>query len=154
MNITESCMKNLRQKTIKRYLKEGEDAIPIVNYDDYYITSFGRVFSSKITFEYTTLENIDYGCIVWKELKPFYCHQYKSVSLSKKGVGKKNFYIHKLVYENFYGPYNTYWWKIYFKNGDVSNCSRDNLGLRFKFKSQKKIEQYKKQQRILQVLDA
>ena len=85
------------------------------------------------------LENIDYGCIVWKELKPFYCHQYKSVSLSKKGVGKKNFYIHKLVYENFYGPYNTYWWKIYFKNGDVSNCSRDNLGLRFKFKRQKKI---------------
>ena len=93
MNITESCMKSLREKTIKRYLKEDENAISIVNYEDYYVTSLGRVFSSKITFEYTTLENIDYGCIVWKELKPFYCHQYKSVSLSKKGVGKKNFYI-------------------------------------------------------------
>lgn len=145
-------MRSLRDKTIKRYLKEDEVAIPIAGYEDYYITSLGRVFSSKTTFEYETLERIPYGCIVWKELKPFFCHQYFSISLSKKGSGKKNFYLHKLVYENFYGSYDTAYWKIYFRDGNVENCSKDNLGLRFRYKSKKKLEEYQRQQRILQVL--
>lgn len=37
---------------------------------DYYITSTGRVFSSKTKFEYQTLDKVNYGCIAWKELKP------------------------------------------------------------------------------------
>lgn len=152
MNKTENCLRALRQKTIIKYLDEGEKAVPITGYEDYFATTKGRIFSSKINFSYKTLENEEYVCIVWKELKPYNCHQYKAVSLSKKGVGKKNFYVHKLVYESFYGFYDTTWWKIYFRDMNTHNCVARNLGLRFRYKSKKKLEEYQRQQRILQVL--
>lgn len=41
--------------TISKYLNEGEKAAPVLGFDDYYITSTGRVFSSKTKFEYQTL---------------------------------------------------------------------------------------------------
>lgn len=152
MNRIKNNLKNLKEQTIKGYLYEEEIAVPVINNDDYYVTSYGRVFSAKIRFTYTTLRNVDYCCIVWKELKPFYCHQYFSVSLSKKGSGKKNIYLHKLVYESFYGEYDTHWFKICFRDGDVGNCNKDNLALKFKYKSKKKLEEYQRQQRILQIL--
>ena len=85
MSITESNWKNLMKDTIKDYLFIGEDAVPVTNFDDYYITSFGRVFSSKKRFEHQTLDKIDYGSVVWKELKVFYTHRYKTVTLVQNG---------------------------------------------------------------------
>ena len=154
LKLTDSSLKSLKAQSIKKYLLEDEIAIPIINFDDYYITSSGRVFSSKIVISYTTLEKIEYCHIAWKELRPFYCHQYKSISLSQKG-GKKNFYLHKLVYEAFYGKYDTSWWRIGFKDGNVENCDKDNLKLVFRYSksNKRKIREYEKQQRILQILE-
>lgn len=152
MNTTENCWKSLRKDTISKYLNEGEKAAPVLGFDDYYITSTGRVFSSKTKFEYQTLDKIDYGCIVWKELKPFYTHRYKTVTLIAKGK-RKNIPIHKLVFEAFNGSYNEYFFKIVFKDKNPENCSINNLKLEFKNKSKKTLEKYRRQQRLYEVLE-
>ena len=152
MSITESSWKSLKRETINRYLKEGEEATEIINYEDYYITSFGRVFSSKTKFTYETLDKIDYGCIVWKELKPFYTGRYKTVTLVSKG-NRKNILIHKLVYEAFLGSYSKHYFKIVFKDGDPENCNVNNLRLEFKNKSKRTLENYQRQQRLQELLN-
>lgn len=151
MSITESCWKNLKKATISRYLKEGEKAVPVINFDDYYVTSFGRVFSSKTKFDYQTLDKIDYGCIVWKELKPFYTHRYKTVTLIQDKK-RKNIPVHKLVYEAFLGSYNQHYFKIVFKDDNPENCNVNNLRLEFRNKSKKTLENYQRQQRLLELL--
>lgn len=90
MNTTENCWKNLMKDTISKYLNEGEKAAPVLGFDDYYVTSTGRVFSSKTKFEYQTLDKVNYGCIAWKELKPTIVRGYKTVNLSNRNV-RKNF---------------------------------------------------------------
>ena len=151
MSITESNWKNLMKDTIKDYLFIGEDAVPVINFDDYYITSFGRVFSSKKRFEHQTLDKIDYGSVVWKELKVFYTHRYKTVTLVQNGK-RKNIPVHKLVYEGFFGAYNTRFFKIVFKDNNPENCRKSNLRLEFRNKSQKTLKEYERQQRLYELL--
>ena len=151
MSITENNWKNLMKDTIKDYLFIGEDAVPVTNFDDYYITSFGRVFSSKKRFEHQTLDKIDYGSVVWKELKVFYTHRYKTVTLVQNGK-RKNIPVHKLVYEGFFGAYNPRFFKIVFKDNNPENCRRSNLRLEFRNKSQKTLKEYERQQRLYELL--
>ena len=150
--LTKNCWMSLKQDTIKKQLQEGEKAVTVLGYEDYYVTNFGRVFSAKKKFTHETLNNVVYGCVAWKELKPFYTHRYKTVTLVKKGK-KKNVYIHTLVYEQFKGVYDKHYFKVVFKNKDMEDCNIDNLELEFKNKSKRNIENYKKQQSILDALN-
>lgn len=142
-----NCWKNLKSSTINNYLNEGEKAVPVFGYEDYFITSHGRVFSAKKTFTHETLDKELYGCVVWKELKPFYTHRYKTVTLIAKGK-RKNIPIHKLVFEGFQGHYDTSFFKIVFKDKNPENCKNSNLRLEFKNKSQETLERYQKRQRL------
>lgn len=148
MSITESCWKNLKKDTIKKYLQEGEKATPVLGFEDYYITSTGRIFSSKCKFSYQTLERVDYGCIVWKELKPYLVRGYPTVTLTgnkKRG----NFYIHELVFVNFFGEYDKHYFKIVHINRKKQDNRLENLKLEFRNKSQKNIDKYVLQNKIL-----
>lgn len=152
MKQTKNCWKLLKIETINKYLIEGEKVTPVLGYEDYFITSLGRVFSAKKTFTHETLDKEMYGCIVWKELKPFYTHRYKTVTLIGNGK-RKNIPIHKLVYEGFFGHYDTKFFKIVYKDKDPENCRASNLRLEFKNKSQKTLEKYQRQRRLYEALE-
>ena len=152
MKTINNSWKNLEKVTIKKYLKDNEVAEPILDYDDYFVTNFGRVFSAKKKFTHETLKKEMYGCIVWKELKPFYTHRYKTVSLVKDGK-KKNIPVHILVYEQFWGAYDKHYFKIVFMDKNTENCNKNNLRLEFKNKSKKTLEKYKKQKQMIELLD-
>ena len=153
MEKTKNYWKQFKMETIDSYSKEGEKIVHILGHDDYYVTSHGRVFSSKKTFTHETLNKEMYGCIVWKELKPFYTHRYKTVTLVSEGK-RKNIPIHKLVFEGFQGKYDTSFFKIVFKDKNPENCRISNLRLEFKNKSKKTLEKYQRQRRLHEVLFA
>lgn len=135
-----------------KFLKYGEEVKPVLDWDGYYVSNLGRVFSAKKKVNYKLLDGNNYGAVIWRELKPFYMGKYKAVTLVEKGKKRKNVLIHKLVYEGFNGKFDTHYFKIIYKNGDTENCTLDNLRLDFKNKSRANILQYKKQQAILQQL--
>ena len=137
---------------LKNLLYYGEIVKPIMDWDGYYVTNLGRVFSAKKRVEYKTLNGMNYECIVWKELKPFYTHRYKTVTLVDKGKKRKNIYVHKLIYENFVGAYDTHYFKIVYKDLDTENCILDNLKLDFINKSRANLLKYTKQKHILDTL--
>ena len=85
---------------LKNLLYYGETVKPVQGFSNYWISNLGRVFSSKKRVQYKTLNGMSYECIIWKELKPFYTHRYKTVTLTDKGGKRKNIYVHKLIYEN------------------------------------------------------
>lgn len=148
MNTTENCWKNLMKDTISKYLNEGEKAAPVLGFDDYYITSTGRVFSSKTKFEYQTLDKVNYGCIAWKELKPTIVRGYKTVNLSNRNVRKK-FYIHELVWITFMGDYVKHYFKIKHINKNKLDNRLNNLALEFRKKDKKFIDKYVYQSKLL-----
>lgn len=65
---------------------------------------------------------------------------------------RKNIPVHKLVYEGFFGAYNTRFFKIVFKDNNPENCRRSNLRLEFRNKSQKTLKEYERQQRLYELL--
>lgn len=140
---------------LKRLLYYGETVRPIAEteFEGYFVTNLGRVFSSKKQVNYITLNGIEYNCIVWKELKPFYTHQYKTVTLVSKGKKRKNVYIHKLIYESFIGKFDTHYFKIVYKDKDTENCTLDNLKLDFRNKSRANLLKYTKQKHLLEALE-
>lgn len=137
---------------LDKFLYYGEIVKPILDWDNYWVTNLGRVFSSKKKVEYKTLNGNNYSCIVWRELKPFYTGKYKTVTLVEKGKKRKNILIHKLVYEAFNGKYDTHYFKIIYKNGDTENCTLDNIRLDFRNRSRASLMQYTKQKHLLEAL--
>ena len=133
---------------LKQMLYYGETVKPVVDFNGYYVSNLGRVFSGKKEVSYRTLEGIEYSCTIWKELKPFYTHQYKTVTLVQKGKKRKNIYIHKLIYESFIGLYDKHYFKIIYLDRNPENCTLDNLKLDFKNKSRKNLLKYNKQKRF------
>lgn len=99
------------------------------------------------------MNSVEYGCTVWKELKPFYTGRYKAVTLVEKGKKRKNILIHKLIYEAFNGKYDTKYFKVVYKNGDTENCTLDNIRLDFRNKSRAALIQYTKQKHLLEALN-
>lgn len=138
---------------LKRILYYGETVKPVMDWDGYYISNLGRVFSAKKKVEYKTLNSVEYGCTVWRELKPFYMGRYKAVTLVEKGKKRKNILIHKLIYEAFNGKYDTKYFKVVYKNGDTENCTLDNIRLDFRNKSRAALIQYTKQKHLLEALN-
>ena len=127
---------------IDRYLFNGERATLILGYEDYYITTTGRVFSAKKKVEYETLNGVKYQAIVYKELNQMNVKGYKVVSLSRRKEGAKKFYIHDLVYRNFIGDFNK-----------QEDNNLNNLMLEFRKKDSKFIEKYFYQKKLLNCLN-
>lgn len=138
---------------IDRYLLEGERATLILGYEDYYITSYGRVFSAKKKVNYQTLNGVQYQAIVYKELNQMNIKGYKVVSLSRRKEGSKKFYIHDLVYRNFVGDFNKHYFQIKHINKKKEDNNLDNLALEFRKKDSKFIEKYFYQQKLLNCLN-
>lgn len=137
---------------LKQLLYYGETVKPIKEFTNYYVTNLGRVFSSKKRVNYKTMNGMEYNCIIWKELKQFYTHKYKTVTLTDKGKKRKNIYVHKLIYEAFIGEYDKQYFKIVYKDNDTENCTLDNLKLDFRNKSRANLLKYAKQQKMLESL--
>lgn len=137
---------------LKNLLYYGEIVKPIMDWDGYYVTNLGRVFSAKKRVEYKTLSGVNYGATIWRELKPFYMGRYKAVTLVEKGKKRKNILIHKLIYEAFNGKYDTHYFKVIYKNGDTENCTLDNLRLDFRNRSRTNLVQYVKHKQLLGAL--
>lgn len=138
---------------LKRLLYYDETVKPItIEFNGYWISNLGRVFSGKKQVTYRTLNGVEYSCTVWKELKIFYTHRYKTVTLTDKGGKRKNIYVHKLIYVSFVGLYDTHYFKIVYKDRDTENCTLDNLKLDFKNKSRANLMRYTKQQHLLSAL--
>ena len=53
---------------LEKLLYYGEEAKKVIGCNNYFVTSFGRVFSSKYKLEYETLEGEKYHAVIWKEL--------------------------------------------------------------------------------------
>lgn len=138
---------------LEKILYYGEIVKPILDWDNYWVTNLGRVFSSKKKVEYRTLEGNNYSCICWRELKPFYMGRYKAVTLVEKGKKRKNILIHKLVYEAFNGKIDTKYFKVVYKNGDTENCTLDNLRLDFRNRNRAALMDYVKQKHLLEALN-
>lgn len=138
--------------SLKKLLYYGETVKPVRSFDNYWVTNLGRVFSSKKRVSYRTLNGINYECIIWKELKPFYTHQYKSVTLVSKGKKRKNCYIHNLIYESFIGSYDKHYFKIIYLDKDPENCTLENLKLDFRNKSRQNLLKYNRQKHLLDAL--
>lgn len=137
---------------LKELLYYGETVKPVSGFTNYYVTNLGRVFSAKKQVQYRTLSGMEYNCIIWKELKQFYTHKYKTVTLTDKGKKRKNIYVHKLIYENFIGEYDKQYFKIVYKDNDTENCTLDNLKLDFRNKSRANLLKYAKQKAMLESL--
>ena len=137
---------------LEKQLYYGEIVKPVMDWDGYYVTNLGRVFSAKKKINYETLEGVKYGATIWKELKPFYTGKYKTVTLVEKGKKRKNILIHKLVYEAFNGKYDTKYFKVVYKNEDTENCTLDNLRLDFRNKSRANLMRYTKEKHLLAAL--
>ena len=140
-------------ENILKLMQYGEQIKPIRNCNNYYVTTFGRVFSNKYMVQYTTLEGEEYYYVVWTELKQRLTNGYYCVNISNNQGVRKREYIHKLVFEAFNGSYNEYFFKIVFKDKNPENCSINNLKLEFKNKSKKTLEKYRRQQRLYEVLE-
>lgn len=138
---------------LKKLLYYQERVKKINDFEGYYITDQGRVFSSKKRVTYKTLKGVEYECIIWKELKQFYTHQYKTVTLVQKGKKRKNIYVHRLMYETFHGNYNTHYFKIVYKDMNTENCILSNLKLEFRNKSRENILKYNRQKHLLSCLN-
>ena len=88
-------------ENILKLMVYGEQIKPIPNHKNYYVTSFGRVFSNKYMVQYTTLEGEEYYYVVWTELKQRLTNGYYCVNISNNQGVRKREYIHKLVFETF-----------------------------------------------------
>ena len=56
-------------ENILKLMAYGEQIKPIRDCSNYYVTTFGRVFSNKYMVQYETMEGEQYYYVVWKELK-------------------------------------------------------------------------------------
>lgn len=139
-------------RNLKLYLNEGETVKTINGFEDYIVTSEGRIFSAKKRVQTTTLDGKVYQAIIYKELKTTLVQGYKTVTLSNRKK-RKNCYIHELVFKSFFGEFDKSYFKIRHTNGDKLDNSLDNLKLEFRKKDKKFIDRYVYQTSILNCLN-
>lgn len=137
---------------LKLFIADDEVVKPIPNFEDYLITSTGRIFSTKKRVSTTTLDNKTYEAIIYKELKPSIVRGYKTVNLSN-GKTRKKFYIHELMFNTFLGQFDKHYFKIRHNNRNKLDNSLDNLSLEFRKKDKKFIDKYVYQTSILNCLN-
>ena len=137
---------------LKLFLQEGETVKQIEGFEDYLITSNGRVLSTKKRVCTTTLEGQTYEAIIYRELKTTLVQGYKTVTLSNRKK-RKNCYIHELVFNAFLGYFDKYYFKIKHINHNKIDNRLDNLKLEFRKKDQKFIDKYVHQSKILNCLN-
>lgn len=137
---------------LRLFLHQGETVKPIEGFEDYLITDTGRVLSTKKRVRTTTLDGQTYEAIIYRELKVGIIQGYKTVNLSNKKKYKK-FYIHELVFKNFIGEYDKYYFRIKHINRDKLDNRLENLKLDFRKKDQKFIDKYVYQNKILNCLN-
>lgn len=139
-------------KNLQLFLQPNESVKPIEGFEDYLITSTGRVLSTKKRVKTTTLDNKTYEAIIYKDLKTTLIRGYKTITLSHKKK-RKNCYIHELVFKTFIGEYDKYYFKIVHINKNKLDNNLENLKLEFRKKDQKFIDKYVYQNKILNCLN-
>lgn len=137
---------------LRLFLEPGETAKEVEGFEDYLVTSTGRVLSTKKRVKTTTLEGKVYEAIIYRELKTTLVRGYKTVTLSAKNR-RKNCYVHELVFKAFIGEYDKCYFKIRHINGDKLDNRLENLKLEFRKKDQKFIDRYVYQSKILNCLN-
>ena len=80
-------------ENILKLMRYGEEIKPIRGCNNYYVTSFGRVFSNKYMVQYKTLEGEEYYYVVWKELKQRVVNGYYCVNITNNEGEKENMFI-------------------------------------------------------------
>lgn len=110
-----------------KYLKYGEQIKQINNYNGYFVTDTGRIFSGKYMIEYKTLKGEKYYCVLWKELKPRIINGYLAINITNNEGVRKTEYIHYLVYETFNQWVDRRVLKIVHLDKDKLNNNIDNL---------------------------
>lgn len=122
-------------ENILKLMVYGEQIKPIPNHKNYYITSFGRVFSNKYKVEYRTLEGEEYYYVTWKELKQRVVNGYYCVNISDDEGVRKRHYVHKIVYETFNNFVDTTTLKIVHRDKNKLNNRVGNLAVTWRKKT-------------------
>ena len=114
---------------LQKYLSYGEIVKPIPEYNNYFVTNTGRVFSGKYKIEYETLRGDRYYSIIWKELKQRTINGYLAVNITNNEGIRKTEYIHYLVYKTFNGWVDKSVLKIIHRDKDKLNNRIGNLAV-------------------------
>ena len=122
-------------ENILKLMQYGEQIKPIPNHKNYYVTTFGRVFSNKYLVQYKTLEGQEYYYVVWKELKQRDTNGYLCVNITNNNGDRKREYIHKLVYETFNNFVDTTVLKIVHRDKNKLNNRVGNLAVTWRKKT-------------------
>ena len=122
-------------ENILKLMQYGEQIKPIPNHKNYYVTTFGRVFSNKYLVQYKTLEGQEYYYVVWKELKQRVTNGYYCVNITNNNGDRKREYIHKLVYETFNNFVDTTVLKIVHRDKNKLNNRVGNLAVTWRKKT-------------------
>ena len=122
-------------ENILKLMQYGEQIKPIPNHKNYYVTTFGRVFSNKYLVQYKTLEGQEYYYLVWKELKKRVTNGYYCVNITNNNGDRKREYIHKLVYETFNNFVDTTVLKIVHRDKNKLNNRVGNLAVTWRKKT-------------------
>ena len=122
-------------ENILKLMAYGEQIKPIPNCNNYYVTTFGRVFSNKYLVQYKTLEGQEYYYVVWKELKQRVTNGYYCVNITNKNGDRKREYIHKLVYQTFNNIVDTNVLKIVHRDKNKLNNKVGNLAVTWRKKT-------------------
>ena len=113
-------------ENVLKLMAYGEEIRPIRDCNNYYVTSFGRVFSNKYLVQYKTLEGEEYYYVVWMELKQ---------RLTNNSGVRKREYIHKLTYETFNNIVDTTVLKIVHRDKNKLNNRVGNLAVTWRKKT-------------------
>ena len=122
-------------ENILKLMQYGEQIKPIPNHKNYYVTTFGRVFSNKYLVQYKTLEGQEYYYVVWKELKQRVTNGYYCVNITNNNGDRKREYIHKLVYQTFNNIVDTNVLKIVHRDKNKLNNKVGNLAVTWRKKT-------------------
>ena len=122
-------------ENVLKLMAYGEEIRPIRDCNNYYVTSFGRVFSNKYLVQYKTLEGEEYYYVVWKELKQRLTSGYYCVNITDNEGIRKREYIHKLTYETFNNIVDTTVLKIVHRDKNKLNNRVGNLAVTWRKKT-------------------
>ena len=122
-------------ENVLKLMAYGEEIRPIRDCNNYYVTSFGRVFSNKYLVQYKTLEGEQHYYVVWMELKQRLTNGYLCVNITNNSGVRKREYIHKLTYETFNNIVDTTVLKIVHRDKNKLNNRVGNLAVTWRKKT-------------------